>query len=133
MERRPVVLSPAAGAVTGFWRGMARADLELLSAQRMGGLGYEEMGNVAVLGGIAYLAGRSASLDGDYPAGLPTQNNSAFVPCSNETELFVMKLNVDAPIVQVANTDITAPEDTPVTLNATTSGHHRVVRVGSCR
>ena len=86
----------------------------------MGGTAKDSWTSVAVGNGHVYAGGFSTSTDGDFPAGLPGEM-SAFVPGDPQREMFVMQLDVAAPIVQVADTDITVPENTPVTLAATTS------------
>ncbi|MHB8974465.1 MAG: NHL repeat-containing protein [Pirellulaceae bacterium] len=95
-------------------------DGQLLAAQRMGGNGMDKWFSVALGNDRVYAGGIVGSTNGDFPAGAPGEM-SAFVPCDSPGEVFVMQLDTAAPIVQLADTDITVAEGTPVTLNATTS------------
>ena len=96
----------------------------------MGGAASDGWNGVAIGNGCVYAGGYSSSTDGDFPAGLPGQM-SAFVPGGSQPyQLFVMQLDVMAPIVQVADTDISvAARHAGHAGRHDQRGHHRVVRV----
>ena len=108
------------GSNDGFLARYSTDDGQLLAAQRMGGSGMDKWYSVALGNDRVYAGGIFGPPNGDFPAGGPGEM-SAFVPCDSPGEVFVMQLDTAAPIVQVADTDITVPENTPVTLDATTS------------
>ena len=103
------------GGSDAFLARYATEDGRLLAAQRMGGSSDDYWSRVAALRGRVYVAGSSTSTDGDFPAGKvvldeagqPTREMSAFVPGSPYNGRFVMRLDAAAPIVHVADTDIT--------------------------
>ncbi|MHB8971530.1 MAG: NHL repeat-containing protein [Pirellulaceae bacterium] len=101
------------------------ADGQLLAAQRLGGSALDKWFGVSVGNDRVYAGGISRSTNGDFPAGRPGKM-SAFVPADPLGEVFVMQLETAAPIVPVAETDISIAPGDSVTLAATTSPGPRI-------
>ena len=111
----------SSGDRDGFLARYGTVDGHLTAVQRMGGSASDYGWGVSVGSNRVYVVGGCRSDDANFPAALPGQM-SAFVPTIYPPgDLFVMQLDILAPIVNIAEPTITVREGEPVTLIATTS------------
>jgi hypothetical protein len=125
----PIESLSSSGDFDVFLARYETADGQLRVAQRMGGSARDRLWDIEIVDGHVTATIQTYSQDGEFPAGqldpdTSTVQNSAFVPSTNQPEdLFLLKLDVHAPVVNItspaAYTEV--DEGTAVTLSGTTT------------